>query len=244
MPHPKIDATTLLGSAIRAKEPARRLEYAESALQVEELTAEMRMLLLRQAYLAFMELGRFEQAAKTAQKMCQLRPEDSALLDIAFHDAARAHHALGNRAQAISFLRLAVRHAPPDRRSFQMWSLATAQHFAGHVDDALQTLKKALLHSARDRALIRGHRAFIRLEAGRPVRRLADVQRSLGASKAREGYGRFVLGMIAHHLGDHATARVHLRAFLHRNASADRAKVVTLSDEIARARSVLASSLD
>lgn len=244
MPHPKIDATTLLGSAIRAKEPARRLEYAESGLANEELTLEVRMLLLRQAYRAFMELGRFENAAKAAQKMCQLRPEDTSLIDIAYHDAARAHHALGNRGQAISFLRLAVRHAPPDRRSFQLWSLATAQHFAGNVDGALRSLKKALLMSTRDRSLIRAHRAFIRLEANRPVRRLGDVTQSLLASKAREGYGRFLLGMIAHHCGDQANARVHLRAFLHRNASAERAKVITLSDEIARARGVLASSLD
>ena len=80
----------------------------------------------------------------------------------------------------------------------------------------------------------------MRLDAGKPARNLRRTLDTLRASPNAEGYGRFLLGMIAHLMGDDREAVVQLRAFLRRNADAGVAKELTLREELRRARLVLA----
>lgn len=195
------------------------------------------MLLLRQLYLAHMELHQLRQAANIAARAARLGP----LQDIAWHDASRALAALGETHDAMLMQRRAARTAPVERRSFQLWGLATLQQYQGDVDGALLTLKRALRTARRDRALLRAHALYVRLDAGRPARNIRRTLDTLRASPNAEGYGRFLLGMIAHLMGDQREASVHLRAFLRRNAAAGVAKELTLREELRRARLALAT---
>ena len=226
-----------LGQALAAQEPQGRLRHAEVGLSLrEELTPDTEALLLRQVYLAQLELGRLADARQIAQRMARV----GALRDVALHDLSRVCLGMQDADAAIEAQRLACRAAPPERRSFHLWSLATLQHHGGDIDGALTTLDRALRWSRRDRPLLRAHRAYVRLEAGRAVRSLGRVVQTLEAAPCREGYGRYLLGMLAVHMGDRGRAAVHLRAFLRRNADVDRAKAMTLGVELRRARRELA----
>lgn len=223
--------------ALRSRRPEQRKRAAESGLaQQAGLTRDTQVLLLRQLYVAHVELRQLRRAAEIAAQAASLGP----LQDIAWHDASRALAALGDSHDALLAQRRAARSAPPERRSFQLWGMATLQHHAGDVDAALATLQKAMRSAQRDRALLRAHAAYIRLDAGRPARNLRRTLDTLRASPNAEGYGRFLLGMIAHLMGDDREAIVHLRAFLRRNADGGVAKELTLREELRRARSVLA----
>lgn len=223
--------------ALRSSRPEQRKQAAERGLALGAgVTRDTQMLLLRQLYLAHVELRQLRRAAEVATRAAALGP----LQDIAWHDASRALAALGEGHEALLAQRRAARSAPPERRSFQLWGLATLQHHAGDIDAALATLQKAMRSAQRDRALLRAHAAYIRLDAGRPARNLRRTLDTLRASPNAEGYGRFLLGMIAHLMGDQREAIVHLRAFLRRNADAGLAKELTLREELRRARNVLA----
>lgn len=195
------------------------------------------MLLLRQLYLAHVELRQLRKAAQIATQAARLGP----LQDIAWHDASRALAALGDTQDALMMQRRAARTAPAERRSFQLWGLATLQHQVGDVDGALASLTKAMRSAQRDRALLRAHAVFVRLDAGRPTRNIRRALDTLRASPNAEGYGRYLLGMIAYLMGDEREASVHLRAFLRRNATAGVAKELTLREELRRARLALAT---
>jgi hypothetical protein len=78
------------------------------------------------------------------------------------------------------------------------------------------------------------------LDSGEVPEDLAGVQARLLRSKSHEGYGRYLLGMIAYRMGDHRGAIPHLRAFLRRNARLDAAKALTLREELRCARLTLA----
>ena len=164
--------------------------------------------------------------------------------DLAHNDRSRALSARGDGALAIEAQREALEAAPRERRSFQGFFLATLLHFDGQIPEALAVIAKAERAAARDRPLVRALAAFIRLDAGLAVPHLAEVVSELGRSRSREGYGQYLLGMIAHHMGDRAKATAHLRAFLRRNAAIDRAKVITLREELHRARRVLTDDMD
>jgi len=227
-----------LGRALRATSPQERLEHARRGLDVpaDELASDTELLLLRQAYLAHVEMHQLGMAVATAEAMAALGP----FRDVAHHDRARALAALGRQDEAIAAQRLAARNAPPNRRSFQLWSLATALQFAGDVEGALAAIRKGLRYAHRDRPLLEAHGAYIRLEDGRPVRKLASLRQTLAEAPCGAGYGQFVLGMIGMLIDDHDAARVHLRAFLRRNAKIDEAKRLTLREELRRARLALA----
>jgi hypothetical protein len=227
-----------LALSLRSSDVEERERYARAGLAYgeAELAADTEVLLLRQLYRALIERGRLRAAADVAIRAGALGP----LADVAHHDAARALFALGEEQAAVREQRLAARHAPATRRSFHLWSLATLEHFVGRPDDALRTLARAERWSTRDRALVRAHAAYVELDAGGAPEDLSRVVRALERSKSREGYGQFLLGMIAAKLGDGAKAAVHLRAFLRRNASIDAAKALTLREELRRARTELA----
>lgn len=194
------------------------------------------MLLLRQIYLTHLVGHRFRKAAEVAAQMAAIGP----LRDIAHHDRARALAALGALTEAIEAQRLAARHAPAERRSFQSWSLGTLLHFDGDLEAALHALGRAERWAHRDRAMVRAHAAYVRLSGGLAVPELDERIADLQKSPAREGYGQWLLGMIGYELGDRRKAAVHLRAFLRRHAAADEAKAITLREELRRARVVLA----
>jgi hypothetical protein len=200
------------------------------------LEPDTQVLLLRQVYLAHLENRHFGEAAAIARQMAEL----GALQDLAHHDASRALAALGDLDGAVAEQRLAARSAPAERRSFQYWSLATILQFAGDHTAAIGALERGERWAREDRPLLRAHRAWIRLEAGEPVRRIDAIIAELETAKCREGYGQLVLGMLRRAMGDRRRAAVHLRAFLRRNAAIDAAKAITLREELRRARLVLA----
>lgn len=224
--------------ALRAGSSAERARWARAGLAAaeEDLVPDTQVLLLRQLYLAFLAQRELKRAAEVARQMTRV----GAMPDVAHHDAARALYALGDVRAAIGEQRLATRAAPASRRSFHAWSLATWQHFAGDVDGALTSLRRARRWASRGGPLLRAHAAYVKLDAGRGVRRLDEILRDLQKSRSREGYGQFLLGMIAFHMGDRRRAAPHLRSFLRRNASADEAKALTLREELRRARLALA----
>jgi hypothetical protein len=227
-----------LRAALEAESPKERARLAKLGLEADlDLAPDTHVLLLRQLYSAHLDSRQFRQAADTALAMARLGP----LRDVAHHDASRALAALGDADAALAQQRLAARTAPPDRRSFQYWALATLLHFSGDHGGAIASLRRGERWAHADRPLLRAHRAWVQLEAGEPVRRLDAIIVELERSKAKNGYGQLVLGMLHHAMGDPRKAAVYLRSFLRRNADADAAKAATLREELRRARSVLAS---
>lgn len=224
-------------AAVRARAPADRERYARRGLAFDRIDDDTSVLLLRQLYMAHVERGELDAALEVTERM----GATGALADIVHHDRARVLVALGDGDGARRAQRLAARTADAKRKSFQLWSLATLEHHLGDVDAALATLGRAMRCAVRDRALLKAHAAYIKLDANMPVRDLHGVVEALRGSKNREGYGQFLLGMIAHHMGDRRLASVHLHAFQRRNASVDAAKALTLEQELRRTRRVLAS---
>lgn len=233
-----VDAEQWLLRALRSEEPFGRIAAAEAGLALprDEVAPDTRVLLLRQMYLAHLELRQLRRAAEVADAMASA----GALRDVALHDKARALYAAGETRAAIEAQRLAARAAPPARRSFQLWSLATLQQFAGDSKGALVTLERGLRSAQKDRPLLKAHAALVRLERGELPEGVADTVAALLAAPCREGYGQYLLGMLAYHLGDLPRAAVHLQSFLGRNADADLPKALTLREELRRARTTLA----
>jgi tetratricopeptide (TPR) repeat protein len=230
-------AAECLASALRARTSASRAEWARRGLAAEEeLDPEIQLLLLRQLYLVHVDAERFEDALLVAAQMGRLGP----MRDLAQHDRARVLWARGDVRAAIEAQRHAARVAPPDRRSFHVLGLATFLHFSGDRAAALRALDRAERWSHCDRVLIRAYRVMVELEDDRVPEGLEETRKALASSPRREGYGQFLLGMIAFELGDRARAAVHLRAFLRKNAAVDRAKQLTLREELRRARRALA----
>lgn len=231
-------AEDFLRLALAAPDAPTRARLAKRGLALDssELDPDTQVLLLRQIYLSHLEARRLRKAAEVAGQMAAIGP----LRDIAHHDGARALAALGELDHAIEAQRMAARHAPPERRSFQLWNLGTLQHWAGDVDGALRSLARAERWAVRDRAMIRAHAAYVRLSAGLASPDLERIVSDLQKSPSREGYGQWLLGMIAHQIGDRRRAAVHLRAWLRRHAAPDEAKTITLREELRRARVALA----
>lgn len=225
---------------MRARTASRRAAWARRGLARagDDIDPDIQLLLLRQLYLAHLDEEDWSSALSIANQMVRVGP----MKDVAHHDRGRVHIARGELKQAIEAQRLASRHAPPQRRSFHTFALAQFQHFAGESDASLRTLERALRWSHRDRPLVRAFRAYVELETDRVPESLEATRRALNASPMRDGYGQFVLGMIAWHLGDKRMATVHLRAFLRKNASAEKAKAATLREELKRARQVLSET--
>lgn len=234
---PRACAEDHLAAAMRARSDSERLAQAQRGLAFPELEPDTRMLLLRQAYVAHVARAELEEAAEAAAEMCAT----GAMPDIACHDHARVLRALGRTDEAIARQAEAAALAPRSRRTFHLWSLATLQHFSGAIEDAMATLERGIALDGKDRPLLEAHRAWIALSEGIAVIDLQGIRASLRAARAGQGYGQFVLGMLAFELGDLGIAGAHLRAFLRRNASVDAAKELTLREELDRARRALAT---
>lgn len=227
-----------LWAAMHARDADERLEHASRGLSAlnRESEPDTRVLLLRQAYLAHIERGELQQAVDATL----VTGEVGTLRDVVLTDRARVLAVLGKLDDAIESQRLAAQAAPSSRRSFHLWSLALLQQQAGDLAGALETLSEAETWAERDGPMLRAQAAHIRLEAGLPVEDLIGVLDELRQSPAAEGYGSYLLGMIAYQMGDKRIAAVRLRAFLTRNASVDAAKELSLRAELTNARRVLA----
>jgi hypothetical protein len=234
-------AEDFLRLALEASNARDRAKFARAGLASEStlgIDADTHALLLRQLYLSHLEQRRFRHAAEVARQMAEV----GSMPDIAHHDASRALSALGDLPAAIVEQRLAARLSPLTRRSFHFWCLGTLQHFAGDVNGAVDSLRRGMRWARRDKPLLRAHSAFVRLDSGEGVPKLGEIVKQLAKAPCREGYGQFLLGMLAHHMGDKGRATMHLRAFLRRNASLDPAKATTLREELRRARTALAQN--
>lgn len=234
-------AEDYLRLALSASTPQDRARFARAGLALEsalEDESDTHALLLRQLYMADLEQHRFRHAAEVAIQMAEI----GSMPDIARHDASRAYAAVGDLPAAIAQQRLAARLAPSMRRSFHLWGLGTLQHFHGDVKGSLESFRRGIRWARRDKPLLRAHAAYVRLDAGEAVPKLAEIVNELSKAPCREGYGQFLLGMLAHHMGDKRRATLHLRSFLRRNASLDSAKATTLREELRRARTALAQN--
>lgn len=226
--------------ALDAATPEARQQAARTglALRTDDFNIDTRMLLMRELYRAHLDLRQLVAARDVARAMAELGP----LADVAHHDAARVLAALGEMDEAVAQQRQACLAAPEDRRAFQYWSLATLEHFAGDVTSALESLTRAERWAVADGALVRAHRAYVILDSGGAVDEatLAEVERSLTTTTRGAGYGQFLLGMIAARTDRQADARRWLSEFVSRAQGAPAAKVLTLREELRRARLTLA----
>ncbi|HJK96091.1 MAG TPA: hypothetical protein RMF84_02660 [Polyangiaceae bacterium LLY-WYZ-14_1] len=224
-----------LWRALRARRTEERVAEAEAGLAAGELEPDVHFLLLRELYAAQLDREALADALDTARRMTEV----GALRDLAHHDVARVLRGLDRRPEALPEQRLAARHAPPERRSFHLWTLAAWLQFAGEVDAALEAIDRASRWATRNRALVRAQDAWIRLDAGLPVADLDERIASLQRARSREGYGQYLLGMIARARGQEADSRALLRAFVDRVRRSDFRKRLTLQDELAEAEAAL-----
>lgn len=239
-----MDAADYLRLAMASSSPREAMRLAieglahadEALARGEEDDAESRLLLLREVFKAHLREGRPRSAQMVARKMTRL----GALSEVAHADLGRACAASGRYEHAARSYRLAARFAPANRRATHWSATAMALWNARQPDEALAALERAERWSTTTRPLHRAQHAMIELSRGRAVSELAAVTADLDASRAGEGYGRFVLGMIAHYRGERERARPLLLEFVSRNSN-DPLRVATLAGELARAREALQS---
>lgn len=195
---------------------------------------ESELLLLRELFKSHVYARRPRSAHAVAKKMVRL----GALPEVAHADLGRASASLGWFVRASQAYRLAARFAPAHRRALHWGACAAALHHAGRHDEALAALERAVRWSTTTRPLHRAHAALVQLDRGREVEDLAALTEELSEAKCGEGYGRYVLGLLAEARGDRVAAVGYLREFVTRNHG-DLLKAATLTGELARARRVL-----
>jgi tetratricopeptide (TPR) repeat protein len=171
-------------------------------------------MLLRQLYLSYYELQRFDDAYKVALEALSL----DVVSDVLHQDAARAALGAGDVDAAVSHLRVAARRGPPSRRPFHMWTLGSTLFLAQRYAEALSALEHAVRWGTRDKPLYRAHLALVRIALGERVSDLQSIIDELAASPCGQGYGRFVLGHLAYACGAWPAARRYLEAFLRRTS--------------------------
>jgi tetratricopeptide (TPR) repeat protein len=197
-------------------------------------------MLLRQLYLAHFESGRFREALLVSEQSLTLR----VLVDVLHQDAARAAAALGEVDVAARHLRLAARSAPPNRRAFHWWTLGSVHFVAGQHGEAIAAFERAARWGTRDKALYEAQLELARVSSGSRVAsraRIDPLLEALDAVPAGQGYGRFVLGMLAFHAERHAMARAWLTDFVDRTARGPTVTFHALRGEVTMARRFLAA---
>ncbi len=226
----------LLRKATLARTSLQRAKYARRGLDhPSALSRTTRAMLLRQLYLSHMEARRFADALAIADEMVAL----DVMPDVARQDAARACLGLEDSDGALAHLRLAGRVSPPSRRAFHLWTLGTVLYLAGRHQEASGALSRAARWGTTDRPLYQAQLALSRRAAGEDVTDLAELRERLAEAPCGQGYGQFVLGELAHALGDSQAAREYLRGFVRRSTAGRVALAVALQGEIARARLLL-----
>jgi tetratricopeptide (TPR) repeat protein len=228
----------LLSRAMDAKTPRSRGVWARRGLasraRLERTTHAM---LLRQLYLSHFEQRGFKRALEVAEQSIEL----GVLPDVLHQDAARAAAALGDVEVAARHLRLAARLGPPSRRAFHWWTLGSLYFLASRHGEAIGAFERAARWGTRDKPLYHGHLAITRAAAGEPVEDLDEVIERLASVPAGQGYGRFVLGLLAFHARRFEDARDYLETFVARMTRGRPATTIALDAELERARQVLAT---
>ena len=228
-----------LRKATHAQSSVARAKYATRGLAEAGRDRTLRAMLLRQLYLSQMESEQFELAAETARAALEL----GVIPDVAGQDLARAHLALGNTAEAIEELRRASRLGPASRRAFHLWTLGSVLYFRDDPAGAASAFERAVRWGTTARPLYRAQLLLARLAQGRKgtVRALAAARQELEGAACGQGYGRYVLGELAHRQGDVAAARAFLEEFIARSSTGRVALRVSLASELARARQLLSA---
>lgn len=226
-----------LRKAVAARSAATRAKYARLGLATRSpLDRTTQALLLRQLYLAHYEGRRFQKAHEVATQMITL----DVLPDVAHQDAARACQALGDVDRAAGHLRLAVRHGPPMRRAFHLWTLGSLLSLAGRHAEAIGVLARAARWGTTDKPLYRAHLALVQRAAGERVRSLNRLIDRLAEAPSGQGYGRFVLGRLCAFAGRREEAIRHLESFVRRTTTLRPALAIALEGELHEAKRVLA----
>ena len=227
-----------LQRAMAAKSPRGRSFWARRGLAHEEaLHPTTQAMLLRQLYLAHFASKRFERAYELAVQAAEL----GVLPDVIHQDAARAKHALDEVEDAAGHLRLAVRLAPAGRRAFHWWTLGSLLFVSSRYDEAADALARAARWGTTDKPLYRAHLALAKCHAGKRVQALPRLIEELESRPCAQGYGRFILGHLAHQAGRPDDARRYLKMFVERTSAARTAKRIALAAELRMARDTLRS---
>ncbi len=227
-----------LAQAMTAKTARSRGMWARRGLASRaRIDRTVQAMLLRQLYLAHFEQRHFRRALEVSVQSLAL----GVLEDVVHQDAARAAAALGDLDAAARHLRTAARLGPATRRAFHWWTLGGLYYLAGRHAEAIGALERAARWGTRDKPLYQGHLAAARCASGLRVTGLGALMTRLAAVPAGQGYGRFVLGMLAFHDGKYAQARAFLSSFVTRTANAAPPMAIALAGELERARTTLAA---
>lgn len=226
-----------LRKAIAAKTARSRSLFARRGLAARSrLDKTTHVMLLRQLYLAHFEAERFDEALDVAKQALTL----DVLPDVVAQDAARAAILSGNLDEGLEHLRAAARRGPASRRPFHQWTLGSILFLSGRYTEAIAALERAARWGTTDKPLFRAHLALAKLGAREPVTNLDELLHDLSEAPCGQGYGRFVLGHLAHAKGDWDGARAYLKAFVKRSESGRASLAVALRGELAMARQTLA----
>lgn len=237
-----LTADDYLRLAISTGSPAEAAVLAERGLRnqgddAEGIDPETRLLLLREIYRAHLHARRLRSAHAVARKMVRL----GVAHEIAHVDLGRACAALGWWPKAAQAYRIAARNAPAARRAMHWGSVAVTLHHAGHHDESLSALERAVRWSLSTRPLHRAYMALVQIDAGRrpdEIDNLTELTTELECARCGEGFGRYVLGLLYAAQNNPERAVRHLKHFLKRNAE-DPLRSSTLAAEIRRARTTL-----
>ena len=238
-PRPKASIQTptdCLERALAANSPVERAKYARLGLSyrggIDRTTQAM---LLRQLYMAYYEAAKFRKALDVANQLLELR----VMVDIAHQDAARACKSLGLIEDALGHLRLASRRGPASRRAFHLWTLGSTLFLAGRYREAAGALERAAQWGTSEKTLYQAHAILARLARGESVANHRVFFRRLAKSEMGEGYGRFVLGMMAYYTQHWDDAQTLLSSFVKRNETLRPATQHSLAGEVSLAQATL-----
>jgi tetratricopeptide (TPR) repeat protein len=231
-------AGDFLRKATLAESSGARAKYATRGLAAVGEDRTLRAMLLRQLYLSHMEAERFDKASEIARAAVEL----GVMADVACQDLARAYLGLGRYREAIEELRRASRVGPASRRAFHLWTLGSVSYFRGDFAGAALAFERAVRWGTTARPLYDAQLLLARLQLGsRNAASLAEVRQALEEAPCGHGYGRFVLGELAHRQGDWASAREYLEEFILRVDESRVALRVGLGAELERARTLLST---
>jgi tetratricopeptide (TPR) repeat protein len=231
-----VNPVAMLRKATLARSPAARAKYARRGLSTSApVDRSTKVMLLRQLYLSLMEDRCFAEALEMARQMVEL----DVMQDVARQDAARACLGLGDIEGAVRELRLASRVSPPARRAFHLWTLGSVLYLNGRAEAAVPVLTRAVRWGTRDKPLYRAQLALAERRCGERAPDLRELYEKLVDVPCGRGYGRFVLGELAYHLGEREACRECLEEFIERTASGRVALAVALDGELRRARELL-----
>lgn len=237
---PEGKAGDLLRKATLAETAGARAKYATRGLAAAGGDRTLRAMLLRQLYLSHMEAERFDKASEIARAAIEL----GVMADVACQDLARAYLGLGRYREAIEELRRASRLGPASRRAFHLWTLGSISYFQGDFAGAALAFERAVRWGTTARPLYEAQLLLARWQLGstKNLQALADARQALEEAPCGQGYGRFVLGELAHRQGDWAAAREYLEEFIGRVDEGRVALRVGLGAELERARTLLAAT--